>query len=254
MPVAVTRKVSPALARCELTHLARDPIDINLAGEQHRRYEELLVELGCNLMTLPAAPELPDSVFVEDTALVLDELAVILRPGAESRRPETEPISELLSRFRPIARIVPPGTLDGGDVLRLDRQILVGRSGRSNRSGIEQLSALVDPLGYSVRGVSISGCLHLKSAVTQVAVKTVLLNAQWVDPALFTGYSAIRTHEEEPFAANALLLAGTLVYPAAFPHTLSLLRQNGLHVRTLDVSELGKAEGGMTCCSLILSP
>jgi dimethylargininase len=253
MPIAITRRVSPALARCELTHLARTPIDIGLAEAQHEAYERTLARLGCEVVSLPAQPELPDAVFVEDTAVVVDEVAVITRPGAASRRPETASVAAALAAYRPLAAIEAPATLDGGDVLRLGRRIFVGVSGRTNGAAITQLGAALAPFGYTVEAVPVHGCLHLKSAVTQVAPDVVLVNPAWVNPAAFTGFTPIRVHPGEPFAANALLLGGAVVYPEAFPATAAALARSGVALATVDVSELAKAEGAVTCCSLILT-
>ncbi len=151
------------MARCELTHLARSPIDVALAREQHRRYADLLASLGCQLVELAAEPELPDSVFVEDTAVVLDEVAVITRPGAESRRPEVASVAAALEHYRTCVSIRSPGTLDGGDVLRVGRRIFVGQSCRSNADGIGQFAAAVGPHGYQVVPV------QLKAACTSRA-------------------------------------------------------------------------------------
>lgn len=252
MPIAITRKVSPAIARCELTHLAREPIDAARAAAQHGAYEACLAALGCKVVSLPAEPELPDSVFVEDTAVVVGELAVITRPGAASRRGETASVAAALAAFRPLAAIEAPATIDGGDVLVLGRRVLVGTSSRSNPSGVEQLRALLAPHGYTVEAVRIDGCLHLKSAVTAVAPGTLLLNPAWADTAPLAGLERIEVDPGEPFAANALLVGGRLVYPAAFPRTRARLQARGIELEIVDVSELAKAEGAVTCCSIIL--
>ena len=253
MPTAITRKVSPAMARCELTHLERQPIDVALAAQQHERYEALLADLGCRVVSLPAAPALPDSVFVEDTAIVLDELAVLTRPGAPSRRPEVAPVALALATLRPLDSIVEPGTLDGGDVLRLGRRVLVGVTTRTSADGIAQLRHLLAPHGYAVEAVPVTGCLHLKSAITQVAPDTVLLNPAWVDPAVFADVHTIEVDPTEPYSANALLLGGAVIYPEAFPRTAGRLERAGCRLARLDLSELAKAEGAVTCCSLILA-
>jgi len=250
--VAITRAVSPQIGQCELTHLQRQAIDIKRAQAQHGHYEACLAGLGCQLHRLPAEPDLPDSVFVEDTAVVLDELAIITRPGAASRRPETESIARALSPFRRLAFIRPPGTLDGGDLLRIGRMLYIGLSGRSNPVGIDQMRELVEPFGYQVEGVPVGGCLHLKSAATQVAEDAVLINREWVDGRVFRGLKRIDVYPEEPLGANALLVSGTVIYPAAWPRTRRRLEEAGIAVQTVDVSELTKAEGGVTCCSLIL--
>ncbi len=253
MPIAITRKVSPALARCELTHLERVPIDLDLAAEQHEAYELALAALGCRVVSLPAEPELPDSVFVEDVAVVVDEVAVITRPGAPSRRRETPAVAVALARYRPLAVIEPPGTLDGGDVLRLGPRVLVGASGRTNAEGIARLGALLAPHGYAVEAVPVTGCLHLKSAVTQVAPDAVLVNPGWVDLAAFGGFATIAVDPAEPYAANALMVGGAAILPAAFPRTAERLERAGVRLVPVDVSELAKAEGAVTCCSILLS-
>ena len=252
MPVAITRNVSPAMPRCELTHLERQPIDVAVAERQHRRYVALLAELGCRVVELPAEPDLPDSVFVEDTAVIVDELAVLTRPGAASRRPEVAAVARALEGLRPLAAIAAPATLDGGDVLRLGRRLLVGLTTRSGEDGIAQLRTLLAPHGYTVEGVAVTGCLHLKSAVTQVASDAVLLNPAWVDATPFAGWRVVEVDPAEPHAANALLLGGTAVYPTAFPRTAERLERAGCRLAPVDLAEFAKAEGAVTCCSLIL--
>jgi dimethylargininase len=251
MLIAITREVSPGFENCELTHLERTVIDLDLASLQHGVYEDCLAVLGCQILRLPAGSDLPDSVFVEDIALVLEEAAVITRPGAASRQQEVPAVAEALAGYRRLLSIEPPGTLDGGDVLRLGRQLFVGRSERTNEEGVAQLRRLVEPFGYSVTGVPVRGCLHLKSAVTQVASTALLINPEWVDAARFPGWQAIEIDPAEPFAANALLIGDSLVYPAAYPLTRARLERAGIRVVTVDVSEIAKAEGGVTCCSLV---
>lgn len=251
MRVAVTRAVSPNIGRCELTHLARQPIDVDKARAQHARYEECLATLGCQVQRLPVEPGLPDSVFVEDTALVLDELAIITRPGAASRRPETEAVARALRPYRQLAHIAAPATLDGGDVLQVGRQVFVGLSPRTNPAGVAQLQTLLEPLGYIVKGVPVTGCLHLKSAATLVATDTLLIHRAWVEAAAFGPLELIDVDPVEPFGGNALLVGETVVYPAAYPGTRRRLEERGIPVQVVDVSELAKAEGGVTCCSLI---
>jgi dimethylargininase len=251
--IAITREVSPTIANCELTHLERASIDARLAAAQHRQYASCLRDLGCELVSLPAEPDLPDSVFVEDTAIILDELAIITRPGAASRRRETISIADTLARYRNLSYIIAPGSIDGGDVLQIDQTLYIGLSKRSNTAGVEQMTALLEPLGYSVTGVPVNGCLHLKSAVTLVAPNTLLVNDHWVDTGVFSGMQVIQTDSAEPFAANALLINETIVYPADFPLTRKRLEDYGLKICTVDLSELAKAEGGVTCCSLIFN-
>ena len=251
MPIAVTREVSPSFAECQLTHLEREPIDVTRAMLQHRRYEGCLMALGCDLLRLPAELAHPDAVFVEDGAVVLDELAVITRPGAESRRGETESLAYALRPFRTLGAIEAPATLDGGDVLRLGRTLFVGLSSRTSRGAVVALETLVAPFGYRVVGVPLDGCLHLKSAVTEVAEGTVLVNPRWVDPRHLGPLERVEVDPSEPHAANALRIGDAVVYPAAWERTRRRLEARGIDVRPVDVSEIAKAEGGVTCCSLI---
>jgi dimethylargininase len=251
MLTAITRQVSPAIIQCELTHLERQPIDLPSAIAQHHQYEQALLELGVEVISLPAEAELPDSVFVEDTALVLDELAILTRPGADSRKAEVSSIARELSHYRELEAIQAPGTVDGGDILQTGKMIYVGISTRSNRSAIEQMQDLLKPFGYQVRGVQVTGCLHLKSAVTALAEDTLLINPAWVDRAKFKGFKLIEIDPCEPYAANALRIGDSLLYQPSFPKTIQRLEAAGFHLKLVDASELGKAEGALTCCSLV---
>jgi len=252
MLLAYTRAVSPTLADCEITHLEREPLDVNRAMQEHAAYEAVLSRLGATVLHLPPAPALPDAVFVEDTAIVLDEIAVITRPGAPSRRAETASTAAALASHRPLVQIQAPGTLDGGDVLVAERRLYVGQSTRTNRAAVEQLAATLRPLDYEVVAVTFAGCLHLKSGVTRVADGLLLINPDWVDPAIFRGHRAVVVDPAEPHAANALALGGTVIHPAHHPRTRARLEAEGLRVEPLQMTELAKAEAGVTCCSLIL--
>ena len=251
MLTAITRAVSPAIVNCELSFIPRQPINLDLARAQHRGYERLLGKLGAHVISLPAELTLPDSMFVEDPAIVLDELAVIFPLGTDSRRPEAASLGEALSKFRKLAQVALPGTIEGGDILRIGRKLFVGLSKRSNPEGIRQLSAILAAYGYEVISVSVSGCLHLKSAVTFVARNTLLANRTWFDTSSFSGYEWIDVDPAEPYAANALALGDTVIFPASFPRTRASIEAAGFHVTPLDISELQKAESGLTCSSLI---
>jgi dimethylargininase len=251
MLVAITREISPNIGNCELTHLSRQTIDVALAGTQHRQYEQCLKATGCEVHTLPAEIGLPDSVFVEDTAIVLDELAIITRPGADSRKSETASIAGALDSYRKLYFIESPATIDGGDVLRVGKTIYVGLSSRSNPASIEQLQSILEPFDYRVKGVRVRGCLHLKSAVTQVAQQTLLINRQLVNAGEFAEVNFLDVDESEPLAANALLINDEVIYPASFPLTRKRLEGAGIKVHPVEVSELIKAEGAVTCCSLV---
>lgn len=252
MRFAITREISSGMEHCELTYLDRVEINLTLARQQHDGYIRLLEELGCKVICLPEAPDLPDSVFVEDTAVVFPEIAVITRPGAVSRQPEIQRIADTLKSYRPLAWIQPPATLDGGDVLRIGKHVFVGSSPRSNQAGFSQLRNILSPYGYQLVEVPVYGCLHLKSAVSQVAEDTVLINSTWIDETYFASYSRINIDPLEPYAANGLLIGEKLIYPARFEHTQSILVKHGINIKTVDLSELEKAEGAVTCCSLII--
>jgi dimethylargininase len=253
MTIALTRSVPPSIVNCELTHLDREPIDFARAAEQHGLYESALVALGCTIQRLPSLPDLPDSVFVEDTALVLPEIAIIARPGAASRRLEVTSVADALRPHRTLAFIEPPGTLDGGDVLAIGSTIYVGESTRTNAEGIRQLADLVSAYGYAVRPVKVSACLHLKSAVTRVAEDVILLNPAWVDSSSFKGMRQIEVHPGEPFAANALWIGEHVIYSGTYDETRRRLEENGINVHLVETDELQKAEGGVTCCSILIS-
>jgi dimethylargininase len=251
MKIAITREVSRSIVNCELTHLARTPIDVERARAQHEQYRSALRALGVEVIALPEEPDLPDSVFVEDVAFVLDEVAVLTRPGSDSRKPEVESVARALTPYRELLRVSAPATLDGGDVLVAGKRIFVGQTLRSNAEAVEQLRIMLNPLGYSVTGVPVTGCLHLKSGVTQVTEDTLLINPAWVEKSYFEGFKFIEVDPSEPFAANALVVEGALVYPAAFEGTRMRLEMAGRPIVPVEADELAKAEGGVTCCSLI---
>jgi dimethylargininase len=251
MLTALTRAVSPTMGSCELTYLPRQEINIAKAVAQHDGYKQCLGKLGVRVISLPAEPALPDAVFVEDPVVVVDEVAVIARMGAESRRKEADGLAEALAPFRQLRRMREPATLEGGDVLRVDRTILVGLSPRTNQAGVAQLAAELEPFGYKVRPVAVRGALHFKTACSYVGEGTLLVNRGWIDAAALDGYKLIDVATDEPWAANALRIGETVLMPAGFPRTEAILRRAGFQVQSLDVSELQKAEGSVTCLSVI---
>ena len=250
MLTAITRTVSSAIVNCELTFIARQPIDLAKARAQHRAYEQLLERCGARIISLPAEPDLPDSMFVEDPALVLDEVAVVLPLGTQSRRAEAASLAKALAKFRKLEYVKLPGLLEGGDVLRMERKLFVGLSKRTNVEGIRQLAAIVSQYGYEVQAVGVTGCLHLKSAVTSLDRNTLLANRAWFDTAPFAGYRWIEVAPDEPHAANALAMGDTIIFPASFPRTRARL-EAGFNIAPIDISELQKAESGLTCSSLL---
>ena len=251
MLTAITRGVSPAIAHCELSFIDRKAIDLSLARQQHEAYEVLLATLGARILSLPPEPDLADSMFVEDPAIVLDEIAIILPMGTESRRREGVSLAKELSKYRKLAHVLLPGTLEGGDVLRMGRKLFVGLTKRSNAHGIHQLAEIVKTHGYEEVSVPVTGCLHLKSAVTCIAGNTLLANRTWFDTTPFTGCDWIDVDPSEPHAANALALGGTVILPASFPRTRGRIGSLDYRVTPLDISELEKAEAGLSCSSLL---
>ena len=180
MLTAITREVSPSINDCELSFRARHPIDVAQAIAQHKAYQDCLVELGVKIVSLPAEPELPDAVFVEDAAIVTDEVAIISRMGAPSRRPEASTLIDALLHYRPIKFLVEPATLDGGDVVRVGRSVFVGLSQRTNREGFVQLSDILRAYDYQAHPVEVGACLHLKSACSYIGNNSILINRSWI--------------------------------------------------------------------------
>src|SRR5213082_1926739 len=254
MLTAITRGVSASINDCELSFHARQPIDVAKAIAQHKAYRDCLTELGVRVVSLPGDPELPDAVFVEDPAVVVDEVAVISIMGAPSRRPEARSLADALSRYRPIKVLREPATLDGGDVLRIGRLVFVGLSKRTNREAFSQLRGVLRVFDYEVQSVEVRDCLHLKSACSYISNDTILINRSWIDAERLREFELLDVPDEEPAAANALLIKDVVIIPASFPKTRALLEQRGFRVRTIDLSELQKAEAGVTCGSLIFNP
>lgn len=251
MLIAITRKVSSALANCELSYLPRQPIDLEKARAQHKAYEDLLDRLGARVFSLPEEPDLPDAMFVEDPAIVFDEVAVICPLGTETRRKEAPSLAAALEPYRKLAYVKQPGTLEGGDVLRVGKRVFAGVTKRSNPEGIRQLAVIVAKFGYELTAVPVSGCLHLKSAVTFLGRKTLLANRAWFEAMRFAGFEWIDVDPSEAHAGNALTVGETAVFPASFPKTRERIEARGFKVVSLDISELQKAESALTCSSLL---
>ena len=253
MQIAFTRRPSPHLERCQLTHLARQPIDLGKAREQHREYEFLLRGLQVHVHRLPATPRLSDGVFVQDTALVCDELAVTAPLGLPSRRREAESTWMALAWYREVVPFCPPATFDGGDILIADREVFVGLSGRTNRVAFAQIRQLMEhELGaYRVRPVRVSGCVHLKSGCSYIGRRTMVVNRAWVDARTLHGFDCIDVPGAEPFGANTVTVHGTVIVSASCPRTADAIARAGFSVLTADISEFEKAEGGVSCLSLL---
>jgi len=251
MLTAITRAVSSSLANCELSYIERKPIDLEKARAQHHAYEALLAKLGAKVISLPEERDLPDSMFVEDPAIALDEVAVICSPGTETRRKEASSLAAALEPHRKLAHIKLPGTLEGGDVLRVGRKLFGGITQRSNPEGIRQLAVIAGQYGYDLTAVPVTGCLHLKSAVTYLKKNTLLGNREWFQWRRLERFDWVDVDPAEPHAGNALLIGDTVIFPASFPKTRARIEAQGFRVESLDISELQKAESGLTCSSLL---
>jgi dimethylargininase len=250
--LALTHAPSPDMDRGQRTHVARVAVDYPLAVEQHRQYCELLRDCGAGVRVLDVNRHLPDSTFIEDTAVVLDEVAVLASMGAEARRGEVAGVAPELSKYRELDRVEAPATLEGGDVLRVGRTLLVGVSCRTNPAGVRAFESAVRRYGYRVLPVAVRGCLHLKTACTALPDGSLLVNPSWLDPGALHGFEAVPVPGDEPWGANTLPLGGAVCLPAGQVQTAGLLRQRGFAVRTVDLSEFAKAEGGVTCLSLLV--
>ena len=250
---AITRAVGAALGDCALTYLDRAPIDLAKAHAQHAAYNEGLRKAGATVEVLSADDALPDSVFVEDTAVVLDEVAVVTRPGAPLREREVPAIEAALSGYRKLLRIAAPATLEGGDVLRLGREFYVGISSRTNGAGFAQFASILEGFAYRATPIWVKGCLHLKTAVTALDEETLLVNPSWIDAAALPRVRQLVVPPDEPFGANALVVNGVVHVSARWKRTKELVERSGFSVRSLDVSEFEKAEAGLTCLSLIFA-
>ncbi|WP_036959688.1 dimethylargininase [Promicromonospora kroppenstedtii] len=245
----LVRPPSPALADGELTHLERVPVDAALAAAQWARYVDVFRDLGWAVRELPAADQHPDGVFVEDTVVVFDDLAVLTRPGALSRRGEIESMRPVAAATgREVAEITEPGTLEGGDILKVGRTVYVGRTLRTDADGAAQLRALLEPRGWTVVEVPVTKALHLKTAVTALPDGTVIGYPPLVDdPSVFETFLAV---PEAEGTAVVVLDRDTVLLSEGAPGTAALLRERGLTVRTTPVSEFEKLEGCVTCLSV----
>ncbi len=251
--MAITRRPAPRLADGERTYLNRTPIDTTKAEAQHAAYVDLLRAWGLAVTTLPAEPTLPDSVFVEDAAIVLPEVALVTPLGATSRSAEADLMERALGavRAQPVVRLAGEARIEGGDVLRLGRHLFIGQGPRTDQQGLDAVARIVADFGYTVTPVRVTGCLHLKTACTALSDETLLINPDWVDAAPFDGLDLLPVDPREPFAANVLRAKGHLAIASSFPRTAGRIRRRGFDVGELDISEFLKAEAGLTCMSVL---
>jgi dimethylargininase len=251
--IALTHIPSPHMQACERTFVPQAAIDHARAVEQHAAYCQALRESRAEVVTLQVNERLPDCAFIEDTAIVLDEVAILCSMGADSRRDEPAGIEPVLRRYREVERLGLPATLEGGDVLRVGRTFLVGQSCRTNAAGITLLSSIVGHYGYQVAAVPVHGCLHLKTACTALPDGRLLANPAWIDTSALAAYELVSVPQSDPWGANVLLARSRVLMPAAHQPTAELLDGLGFTVQSIDVSEFAKAEGGVTCLSLLIS-
>ncbi len=251
MLIALTHRPSPSLSECVLTFVEREKIDYARARRQHRQYCDTLRACGARVIVLSANDEFPDGVFVEDAAVVLDEIAVLTSTGNQSRRKELQNLEPQIARYRPLRRIQPPATIEGGDVLRVAKTLYVGLSTRTNSLGLQSLRAFAGPYGYRVVPVAVQGCLHLKTACTALDDETILMNPAWVDASGFEDFRVLSVPPDEPWGANVLRIGNNLLMHSGFPRSLDMVRGMNFNLTAVDISEFSKAEAGLTCMSLI---
>jgi dimethylargininase len=236
-----------------LTHLDRVAIDLPLAESQHAAYRAALAACGATVVTLDVNRDSPDGCFIEDTAIVLDEVAVLTPMGTPARAAEPAGIEPELRKYREVIHVRPPAALEGGDVLRHGKTLYVGTSGRTNRDGIDALDEIARRFGYRVVPISVTGCLHLKTAVTALPDESLLVNPAWLPAEAFPGTPRVEVDPAEPWGANVVRIGNHVLAAAAFPRTIDRIRSRGFTVHPVDLSEFAKAEGGVTCLSLLVS-
>lgn len=248
---ALVREPSPRLAEALLTYRDRTPIDVDRAHAQHAAYRRLLDALGLEVVVAPPSPDHADAVFVEDAVVIVDDLAVLTRPGAASRRAEPETLAPMLhDRGLSVTRIEAPGRLDGGDVLAVDDVAYVGIGSRTDAAGAALLAAAIAPQARRVVEVPVDGALHLKTAVTALPDGALIGVPDWFGAAAFGGREVLAAPEAS--GANVLVVGATVVVSASAPRTASLIAGRGMDVEVVDIGEFEKAEAGLTCLSVLL--
>lgn len=249
--IAITRGVSRRIDACQLTHRSREEVNYEKACFQLEQYCALLDTWGVHLLPVVASDSHPDCCFVQDTAVVLDEVCVIASMGADTRRGEVAEVEKLVAPFRKIRHILSPATLDGGDVVQFGKRLFVGLSTRTNARGIAALAAIVERFGYTVIPVVVNGGLHLTTGCGIVNDETVLLNPRWLDAFAFSGLRQLYVPEDEPWAANTIRVDNNVCLEKGAPRTVDLVQPYAGNIATLDISEFRKAEGSLSCLSLI---
>ena len=246
---AITRKPGSNFAQ-GITNSKLGAPDYSLMLEQHAGYVDTLERLGLEVVVLDPLRDFPDAYFIEDTAIVTPEIAIITNPGAASRKGEEDSVEDILGQYRKTVRILPPGTVEGGDFLMIGRHFFIGLSERTNQEGAVQLGRILENQGYTWTSVPLPEGLHLKSGVNYVGKNTVLVTGQFANLNIFKYYQKFVLDKEEEYAANTLLLNDHLIMPKGFPSTRKKLETLGLPMIELDISEARKMDGGLTCMSL----
>ena len=252
--IALTRRPAFSLVNCEVGYVPREEIDLPLAFRQHEAYCRTLRQMGVAVEVLPPEEAFPDSVFIEDNAVIVDELAVVTSMGTPSRQGEPALLLPVLARHRRLVTISPPVTIEGGDVLRMGKRLYVGVSTRTNRAGVEALRAIAGPLGYGVTPVETRACLHLKTACASLDDETLVVNPAWLDPDALGAFRLLHVPVEEPFGANVLRLPGGVLVQASCPLTREMIEARGYVTTCVELSEFSKADAGPTCLSLLIAP
>lgn len=252
MTTAFTRQPASSLVNCEVSFVPRTGIDLQHAEQQHKDYCRALAQMGVGVESLPPEEQYPDSVFIEDNAIILDELAVVTSMGTDSRQGEPALLVPVLSRYRPIVKVTPPARIEGGDVLSIGKTLYVGLSARTDHAGVEALRAIVEPLGYVVHPILVHGCLHLKTACTLLDEETLVVNPSWIDVERLGTFRLLPVPPSEPYGANVLRLVRGVLANAAYPLSLDMIDAHGYSVTGIDISEFSKAEAGLTCLSLMI--
>ena len=224
--------------------------DYKKALEQHSSYCEALIKCGLDIIILDPNLQYPDSTFVEDTAVVTQSMAVITRPGDQRRAGEEEEIEKVLGDFRRIEKILPPGHVDGGDILQVGSHFFIGTSGRTDQDGAIQLGSIFSKYGFTSSAIAVGNMLHLKSGVNDIDGNTLLVREEISDHQEFSKYQKILVSPDETYAANCVMINDYLLIPKGFPNTRERLLQKGYTLIELDVTEFQKMDGGLSCLSL----
>jgi dimethylargininase len=252
MAEAIVCPPGESFARALSGQSPRPTIDVALAQRQHAAYCDALQAAGLDLIELPPDEEHPDACFVQDTAVVFGDLAVISRFGVKSRQGEEDAVRRVLRGRKRLEEIRPPALLEGGDVLVVGLRVFVGLSARTNRAGFAQLRDLLEPEGAHIEAVAVPDSLHLMSDCSYLGQNVLLATGPLANLPAFAGLDLIRVPPEEGYAANALSVGEQVFLPAGYPSTTAQVRERGFQVLPVPLSEFGKADGGVTCLSLLL--